>query len=218
MPTNYQGNSNKAKSQPALEPRPEPQKIVTGTVKEKKKTLGEKARELFLGDSAKGVLHYVFMEVIVPSAKDTFFQMVTTGASRMAYGDKGRGSSMGLPGFQGPKTNYQTPGTPLMRSFQGVQTIPYGATNFNPSGLMPHRSSTDFLIHNRDDAMRVIEQMNTYVQQYGVVSLYDLKVFLGFEGVPWTDQNLGWNNLASARVDQVQGGWLMVLPTPIPIR
>ena len=203
----YAANSRVSKEEP--KPRAEPSKVVTGTVVKQKKSIGSKFRETFLAADAKSVVTYVVHDVMLPALRDMFFDTITKGSGRMMYGERGGrpGSNMGV----GPsRINYSTP---VNRTFQGVSAVPLGQRMFQtPSPSVG--SHENFVLASRDDAEIIIDNLNDYIREYGVVSLYDLKKMLGFSTPAHTDLKVGWESLRGAQMRQVREGWLMELPTP----
>lgn len=205
--TDYAGNSQQAKA-PAKEKTPV-EKVVSGSVKVKKKPFGQKFRETFLATDGKQVRDYIINDVLLPSARDLLFDMINKGVGRLMYGERGR-----IPGggtFGGVKTPYATP-VNRMFGMGGVQTFSPGQRMFQAPGLQP-ASPDDFLLPSREDAEVIIEAVNDRLQAYGTVSVYELKKMLGLS-TNHAENKWGWDNLRGARIDPTRDGWIMVLPTP----
>src|SRR5690606_6762829 len=67
------------------------EKIVEGTVVQRKKSLGRKIADTFSGDDARSVGQYLLFEIFVPNMKDLIFDLIRGGAERSLYGtDQGR--------------------------------------------------------------------------------------------------------------------------------
>lgn len=205
--TDYAGNSQQKKA-PAKEKTPV-EKVVSGSVKVKKKPFGQKFRETFLATDGKQVRDYIVNDVLLPSARDLLFDMINKGVGRLMYGERGR-----IPGggtFGGVKTPYATP-VNRMFGTGGIQTFNPGQRMFQAPGLQP-ASPDDFLLPSREDAEVIIEAVNDRLQAYGTVSVYELKKMLGLS-TNHAENKWGWDNLRGARIDPTRDGWIMVLPTP----
>src|SRR4051794_18088701 len=63
------------------------EKVVTGEVILRKKSLGKRFRENFTGDDTRSVIAHVIWEVGVPRIKDLMFSAVTEGFERKLYGE-----------------------------------------------------------------------------------------------------------------------------------
>lgn len=207
----YAANSHASK-EPPIE-KVEAEKVITGSVVKKKKSLGGKFREVFIGADAKSIAMYIITDVLIPGARDIFFDTVTKGAGRMAYGERGGRSGVGISGM---KTPYNTPVNRAFSSgMNAIQTVPFGNRMFQQPNT-PKATTEDFVLSNREDAEVIIDKMNDRIQQYGAMSLYDLKKMLG-SPTAHTDNKWGWESLRGAQMKQVREGWLMELPNPIQI-
>jgi len=209
----YTSNSNASKTEVAAEPKPEVVKVISGDVGKKKKPIGTKFREVFLGADFKGITSVVIQNVLIPGARDLFFDAVTKGAGRMAYGENARrpsGSAFG--GFGSSMKSYATA---VQRTPGPVQTMPFGSTMFQQQ--TPQQSALeDYVLTQREDADVLIETMNERLQMFGEISVYDVKKMLGLS-VAHTDIKWGWTNLRGAQIKPVREGWLIQLPNPIQI-
>lgn len=200
---NYAGNSEASKVAPVKE---EVSKVISGEVSKKKKSLGAKFRETFLATDGKTAATYVVNEVLLPSARDMLFDAIAKGANRLMYGDRATRSG---PGVVGGKTAYNAP---VNRTFSGVQTFPFSQRMFQQPAPSKN-AGDDFILSSREDAEIIIDTMNEHIQQYGFVTVYDLKKMLGMPP-EHTDNKWGWESLRGAQMRQVRNGWLMDLPNP----
>lgn len=204
----YHGNSQKQKNKAAtVDARPEPVKLVSHPVGKKKKPLGSKLKEFFFAQDARSVAGYVVMEVLMPAARDLAYDMISKGAGRMMYGERGGRMPSGAPGM---RPMYHEP---VNRGVRGAMTVPYGQRQFQPQQMGLMAPADEFVLTNREDAEVIIDALNEEIQLYGFVDMYRLKVMLGLPAT-FTDQRLGWENLRGARMVQHREGWLMELPTP----
>lgn len=94
-------NSHKSRRQPD-----EPQKLerVTSVAAERRKRgLGRKFRETFIGGSARTAAEYTMLEVVVPAIKDTMAEALSSGIEKLIYGDS-------RPRRGSPPSSYSTVG------------------------------------------------------------------------------------------------------------
>lgn len=88
MENQFPGNSHTEKQEPTAKkavPAKKVEKIVTGTVTTRKKPLGRKLKELVVGENSKNVLLWVWEDVLIPGARDTLYDALTSGVERRIY-------------------------------------------------------------------------------------------------------------------------------------
>ena len=201
----FQPNSNKYKKE-QLEAQTEKRKIekvVTGTVKTKKKGELSKLSSIFFPEDIKNVRSYVFMDVIVPAVKKAISDIVTTGIDMLIYGSAGRGGRNSSPSS---KVSY--------RSY-------YDRKSDDRFGASESRTRTgynydDITFDNRGEAEEVLMRMSELIDTYGVVSVADLYDLVGVTG-SYTDNKYGWTNVRNAEVIRVRDGYMLKLPKVLPI-
>lgn len=220
-PTNYQGNSkvaqeNAAAVAEAVEVERVPAKKIEGVeVVKAKPTLGSRFATTFGGDNLKTVGKSVFMEVLLPGARDMAFDMVKEFAHKALYGDTGRRTSIGQQVVNGAAsrirtTNYSTMSQSPLVGSQSVGITTLGAqekARFDFSNLV---------FPDKAMAMEVIERMNDAITEFNIVTVADFYDFIGQTGNGFTDQKHGWNSQAfqGAELRSVRGGFVLNLPTP----
>ena len=98
MAEDYKPNSHRSKEQELHEPMPEKrtEKVVTGNVKQRKKSGLAKAGSIFVPGDVESVKSYILMDVLVPSIKRAISDIVCNGVN-MLLGEPSRGKS-GSPG------------------------------------------------------------------------------------------------------------------------
>jgi hypothetical protein len=202
----YAGNSKKAKElQKGTGPETEKkvEKVVVGTVVVKKKSLGQKIKDVFIAVDVPSVTRYVVSEVLIPAARGMIFDASTKGVERMLYGDRAprRGP--------GPSRSSNA-GSPLYTNYRSAATRP----PLPSRQVRPGRG--DFLLETREEAETVIQSMLDIIEMYEQASVADLHELLGLPSTH-TDQKWGWINLMHARVQPIREGYLLDLPQPEPI-
>ena len=81
-------NSHKAKQEAATKKgTPKVKKVVSGTVKTKKKKGVSKLKEALIADSAKDVGSHAFLDVLIPAMKKAFSDIVKDGVDMILYGE-----------------------------------------------------------------------------------------------------------------------------------
>src|SRR5690242_343682 len=83
----YPSNSNKGKEKKADAEPKKVEKVISGEAVRRKKPLGKRFSETFAGGDAKSVWSYVFLDVIVPAAKDMVVDAASQGVERLIFGE-----------------------------------------------------------------------------------------------------------------------------------
>lgn len=211
----YPTNSHRAKELPA-EPEPTEAKkiepIVTGEVVRRKKPLGKRFKETFIGGDARGVMGFVVLDVLVPAAKDMAADAVSQGIEKMLFGEAR--STSRRPGHR-PSTsqngyvsyNRFAP-SPAQRREENTRPVSRRA-----------RASHDFdeiILATRVEAEEVIDRLFDLVSRYDSASVADLYELVGVTS-QYTDDKWGWTDMRSAGVTRVRNGYLLDLPKPEPL-
>ncbi len=203
----YQGNSKKTNN-PAVPEKKKVEKVIVGEVVIKKKSLGQKIKDIFIEADFRSVTRYVISDVLIPAARNMIVDASTKGVERMMYGDRGyqrRG------GYGAPRTTYG--GSPLQRTdYRHPSTRPP-----TPSGpAYPRAGRNDFILATKEEATNVLQSMHDILEMYEVVSVADLHELMGVP-TSHTDQKWGWVHLLDSHVRQVRDGYVIELPSTEPI-
>lgn len=201
--TDYTSNSAKSKAEGPSEPsnRPEIKQIASASVR--KKTLGHKFKETFVGGSAESVGQYVLFDVIVPRVKDLLFDIIVGGSERSLWGTGTTRSSRGRHGSQlTGKTDYQ--GISSGRSAGPEREM-------SARGRATHNFE-EILIPSRGEADQVLDMLLELVDKYDSATVADLYSATGVS-TDHTDIKFGWTDLSEARIVPARGGgYLLELP------
>lgn len=202
------GNSNKAKEQtespkPALNGKVNSEteevavkKVVVGTAIERKKPLGKRFSETFLGGQAKDAANYVMFEVLVPALRDTIVDMVSGGIERLVKGDSRRGVSRGGSGPSKTYINYNGISRP------GYRPDPRGETRQLSRRAREEHDFTEVVFDIRSDADDVLERLFDRIQEFNEVTVADFKNLCGISPA-YTDRKWGWTDIEKSRVVRV---------------
>lgn len=202
----FPSNTHSEKSKPEKKI----ERIVTGNVARRKKPLGTRFRELFFGgEDAQSVWNYIFVDVLVPAAKNTLYDAVTQATERSLYGE-----------IRGARARAH-----------GVQPSPFGKVSYDryssgslrrpqddprPTLSKQARSAFDFdeiILDTRAEAEGVIGQLIEIISNYGATSVADLYSMIGITP-EHTDNKWGWTDLRGASALKVRAGYLLDLPRP----
>lgn len=195
---NFPGNSNKGKEIAKSKPEKKVEKVVTGEVVQKHKTIGERFRGIFLGGELKPVTKYIAAEVLLPALRNMIVDATSKGVERMIYGEVAarRGNMR-----SGPRVSYNNP-------------IDRGA---RPRAYLPDqpvrrsRDVNNIILSSRAEAELVVERLNDIIEQFDVTSVADLHDLVGLP-TTYVDNKWGWTNLHYVDVRQVREGYLIDLP------
>lgn len=186
--------------------------VVTGPVKIRKKSLMEKIGEAFISVDFKEAVKDTNTKLIIPIVKKTFIDVVNNTLNTMLFGNNssnapkwfGGGSIFGGGiGYSVPTINYS-----------GIST----ALNSKPAvPAVPNIPTYDeIVLASKEDADRVLDTLQAQLERFGSVTISDLYEAVGLPAVS-THYNYGWKNLAGAGIGIVSGGYLLKLPTAIPL-
>ena len=204
----------------AEQPKPQVEKIVSGTVTQRKRGVGSKLKNFIMGGETQGVFGFLVEHVIKPAAQDMVADAVREGVDRMVYGESRPNVGRSRSGGSGSFTNY---GNFANRSSASNTTI---RRSPDPRGEAPSptlsrqaRRNHDFgeiVLGTRAEAMEVLRTLDAHIQRYDTASVSDLLRMLGITP-EWTDEKWGWDNIGNASVRHTRDGYLLDLPPTIQL-
>lgn len=196
MTEEYKSNSHRSKEQDLHEPMPEKraEKVVTGNVKQRKKSGLAKAGSIFVPGDVDSVKSYILMDVLVPSIKRAISDIVCNGIN-MLLGEPNRGKSS-APGARVAYRQY----------YQSEERKDYA----RPRSQAQYNYD-DIVFETRGDAEEVLYRMEELLERFDVVSVADLFDMAGIS-CNYTDNKYGWTDLRNARVERVRDGYIINLP------
>lgn len=183
------------------------EKIVAGAVTRRKKTLGKRFSETFLGGDAKSALSYAVFEVLAPAAKDMAVDVATKWFERLIFGEGG------------------TKHRPSSRStsfggYTSYNRYSQASRREEPRGMSRRgRESHDLdeiLLDTRAEADAVIDQLFYRIEKYGSTTLSDLYNLVGVAS-SYTDEKWGWTDIRGAEPKRTRSGYVLDLPRPEPL-
>ena len=197
MAEDYKPNSHRSKEQELHEPMPEKraEKVVTGNVRQRKKSGLAKAGSIFVPGDVESVKSYILMDVLVPSIKRAISDIVCNGIS-MLLGEPSRGKS----GSPGAKVAYR-------QYYQDRDDRP----SYNRPSAQAQDSYDAIVFETRGDAEEVLYRMEELLERFDVVSVADLFDMAGIS-CQYTDNKYGWTDLRNAHVERVRDGYIISLP------
>lgn len=184
------------------------QRVTSGEVTRKKKSLRKQFSETFIEGSAQGAVRYALFDVMLPMARDLVWEAISEGFRNLIFGDsrRGRGSMRPQSGPMG-HIAYERFSTPhrMSSSQRTMSRLARSQHDFD-----------DIVLDSRVEAEEVIDKLFEVVSRYGAASVSDLYELVGLTSAH-TDQKWGWTDVRGAGVSRIRGGYLLDLPDPEPL-
>lgn len=206
----YNPNSNRflTKDKPTEEEnlgKKKVDKVVSGSVKTKKKSSLSKFADTFIEEDKDTVVGYLLSEVLIPSFKKMVSDTIKTGIDKMLYGDA-EVSRSNSPASKISYSKYYNDKSSYSRS---SSTTP-----------VANRRDTyeynNIVLETRGDAEAVLMGMDDIIAKYEIVSVADLYDLVGIAG-SYTDYKYGWTDIRSARIERVRDGYVIRMPKALPL-
>lgn len=206
----YNPNSNKfiTKDKPTEEEnlgKKKVDKVVSGSVKTKKKSSLSKFADTFIEEDKDTVVGYLLSEVLIPSFKKMVSDTIKTGIDKMLYGDA-EVSRSNSPASKISYSKYYNDKSSYSRS--------------NSTAPVSNRRDTyeynNIVLETRGDAEAVLMGMDDIIAKYEIVSVADLYDLVGIAG-SYTDYKYGWTDIRSARIERVRDGYVIRMPKALPL-
>jgi hypothetical protein len=207
MSEDFPGNSQRDKKTAPPEKEKEPiQRVTTAEPIRRKKGLGRKLKDIFLGGDPRATMSFIVQSVLIPAAKDMIVDAASEGVQKLVRGDSYRrrtGPSSGPQGY----VAYNRMGRP-------------GAVAEPPRSMTRQaRARHDFdeiVLQSRAEAEEVIERMFDIVGRYDTATVADLYDLVGIRA-SHVDNKWGWTDMRGAGVVRVRDGFLLELPDVQPM-
>lgn len=202
----YPSNSQ---TTPKKQERKVPKIELTGTVTRKKKSLGRRVLDSFVGEDVVDVKEFLISDVLIPATKNIVVDIL----------DGFRDSiELALFGTSRGRVNRQRYGQPnTVMSYSQYWNGRNSTQQTTVSYVGRRNASQDLIFTNNAEAMEVLNNLCDMIEMYGAVSVSELNDMLGLPKT-FTDQDWGWTNLSSAGVRAVRGGYLLDLPKTMSLK
>lgn len=190
----YPPNSHKSREKKV-------EKVISGEVKTRKLPLSKKFINTFLSDDVEDVKGYLFFDVLIPSIKETIWEMASKGLEMILFGGTSKSSSShGI----NKKKNYV--------SYDKASYInSTRRTTRRDSGVNDWR---EIIFDTRGQAEEVLSNMADMVIDYGQVTVADLYDLAGVtKAGDFTAEKYGWVDVSTVKIRMVRGGgYILDLP------
>lgn len=206
----YPGNQTKTPAKQKKQEKDIPTVKLTGGVTQKKKSIGRRMADAFVGPDVIDVKSFLVTDVMIPAVKNIVVDILD------GFRDSIELALFGTSRGRTPRQRYGQPGTVMSYSqyWNGQNSTRPKQTTIN---YVSHKAPQDLIFTNNAEAMEVLNNLCDMIDQYGAVSVSELNQMLGLPN-SFTDQDWGWTNLSMAGVRAVRGGYLLDLPKTMPIK
>ena len=197
----FPSNSHKARAEKKELKKVE--KVIAGKVVTRKKSLGKRFMETFVGEDISNVSFYIIHDVLIPAAKSTL--------SDMLHGV----TDMVIDGVR------KSPGTRREKGRSYVSYNNYSSNRRDRREISPRNRARhnfdEIILDSRLEAEEVLSHLVDLVYDYNQASISDLYALVGIEP-NFTDNKWGWIDLSGTSVIRSRdGGFLLDLPKPISL-
>lgn len=207
----FPGNSHTPQPKKEVVPKEKIEKVVSGEVIKRNKSLGRKFKDVFFDGQFKAAAKYIITGVLLPSFKNMVVDATTKGVERMVYGENAlRRTPTSILDYGRPKISYNTISDRVGRPGRSVM-LPD-----QPPLMNSRRDVGEIILPNREDAELVLERLNDIIEKYDVASVSDLCELIGLPST-YVDNKWGWDSLGYSGIRQIREGYLLDLPTLKPI-
>ena len=180
------------------------EKIITGSVKTKKKSQIHKFTDVFVAEDASIVKTYLIEDLLIPSIKNTILDLIVEGATIIFKGESGRRKKSGSSVDYVSYSRYSDRDRREERRYS--ESRARGSYGYE-----------DIVLDSRGEAERVLTRMDELIDTYGFVTVADMYDLVGVT-CNYTDNKYGWTNLRNAEPVRVRGGdYMLRLPKAYPI-
>lgn len=219
--TDLPDNSKAAKAKVATPKKTVEAVVEAGEATTKKKGLGRKFKETFVQGDSKSVWSYVFVDVMLPSVKDTFENMVGEFTHRMLFGNSARPMTRNMAGMATSALGRQVYNSAFSSPFATNRTVTQTGAPVGPQISRQARALHQFddvVLPTRGHAERVVAGLVGLLQQYNEVTVRDFYMLCSITPT-FADESFGWTDLTGTDIQRLRGGsgFVIVLPPAIQL-
>lgn len=183
-----------------------PAKIIKGSTKEVKKSVGKKIGEFFFEENGKSVLGWLVEDVLKPGIKDLFYDMIVNGARGAFYGTGRRSRS------ESASSSYER-----SRYEDRFKSNSSDRRTVNKPKRRNGGWDIEEVFEEMRDAQDVLDAMRDRIDKFGSTTVGDFFDFIG-KTIPsgqYTSADYGWDNLDDVSVRHNREGFYIDLPRPV---
>lgn len=204
MSTEFPSNSHRKR-----DPDFKIEAVVVNEVVAGKKPLGRRLRDMFFAGDGRSAAQSVIADVVIPQIKDLVAEAAREALERLIFGDRGS-SSRRSNSYRHGNRGYTNYGASYSRRAHSSRM---SSEDRGPNASLRMDDIEYIVLKSRSEAEEVLDSMLAVIEKYESVSIADLKNMISWTAEA-TDNDWGWDNLSSAQVRRVSGGYLLDLPKP----
>lgn len=209
----FPSNSRSRRTRPEKQETKKVERVVEGEVVRRKKPLGRRMSETFVGGDARNVWGFVAFDILIPAAKDMVADAVSQGFERMLFGETRGTHRRGRSSHSSGYIDYRSRYDPRNRRDE--------PRDRDSRQSLSRRARANFefdeiILSTRVEADEVIERLYDLVEKYETATVADLYDMVGVTS-SYTDDKYGWTDMQGARVVRAGRGYLLDLPRPEPL-
>lgn len=201
--TKYPGNSHTSKELVIGDDIPSRNVTKVANATLKKKSFLSKVGGVFFGSDTDNVGSYILYDILIPAAKNTLSEMVSSGIEMLLFGENRRTSVR----------------RDRDKSYISYNSISRDRSDRDRSAAYRVRANHHFdeiIIDSRAEAEEVLSSLVELIDTYGVATVSDFYDLIGMTS-DFTDNKYGWKNLNRSSVNRVRDGYILSMPRPIPL-
>ena len=184
------------------------QRVTSGEVVRKKKSLRKRFSESFVAGDAKSATRYVVLDILLPMAKDMVVEAISSGFEKLIYGESRR--------YRGTTLPQSGPAGYVQYNRMGQQSrLPSPQRVISRQARARH-DFDEIVLESRHEAEQVIDRLFEVISRYDSVTVADLYELVGLTAAH-TDHKWGWADIRGAGVSRSRDGYILDLPDPIPL-
>ena len=198
----YKSNSHRSKEENSKTTERKVQKVVSGKVKEKKKSGVRKFADTFISEDVGSVKDYIIGDFIIPLIQKTICDIFEEIPKTIFYGkSRGKRSS-------GDRVSYRSYSDRRDYRRRDDPRDSRSRTRFD---------SDDIIFDSRGEAEKVLSVMDEIMDEYELVRVSDFYDLAGLS-CPYVWNDYGWTNIRNAEVVRVRDGYVIKMPKATPIK
>jgi hypothetical protein len=201
----YPSNTERAPGREKLE------SIVKGRVIQRKKSIGQRFKESFLGDNSNGsVGDYLLYDIFIPAVKSTLSDIISSGVEMLLFGERRHRPDNVRRDRNRSYVSYT--------SYYNGRDDSRGRPSEQRPTIQPHDryNFEEIIFSSRGEAEDVLSKLSELVEDYGLVSVADFFDLCGLQS-SFTDNKYGWTSLKEAFTERIRDGYVIRLPRARPL-
>lgn len=183
-------------------------RLAQAQVIQKKRTFTQSIAQLLVGDESRSALRYIFGDVLLPAAKNTIQEAVTSGIEMILFGETRRSGRS--HGRDHERVSY---GSYYSKSRDRDES-PYDPRSRSARRFKERFNLDEIYFKNHKEAEEVLDGLCDLLEEYESVSVADFFELAGIDGATWAHNKWGWTSLRKAYNTHTPRGWAIVFPTP----